>query len=271
MSFQFEAFIERFQLLRKSHQNFVIVTLSKVVGSAPQDLGARMIVTGKGLDWGTIGGGKIENFGLQKALEFLLKAPQPETRINEYLEINLQKDIGMSCGGVVGILLELVQVRPHWRIVVFGAGHVAQELIPLLVKLEVEVSCYDSRPEWLSKLPEAPNLTKFAVADLPRVIEQLSPESFIVCVTMGHATDLPILRQALPCDFPYVGAIGSEVKANRLRSDLKAAGLSSDHVQKLICPIGEGFGSNAPYEIALSIISQLLRVRDQIIAEIAPG
>jgi xanthine dehydrogenase accessory factor len=264
MSFQFEAFIERYQELRANHQDFVIVTLSKVLGSAPQDLGARMIVRSEGLDWGTIGGGKIENFALQKAIEFLRADPLSKIKSKEYFEVNLQKDIGMSCGGVVGFLLELVKATPRWQIAVFGAGHVAQELIPLLLKLEVQVTCIDPRADWLGKMPESPRLKKILSQDGPALVVSLPTESFVVCVTMGHATDLPILSRALGCGFPYVGAIGSEVKALRLRGDLQEAGLSQVEIQRLVCPIGEKWGGNAPYEIALSIVSQLVRVRDEL-------
>ena len=83
-------------------------------------------------------------------------------------------------------------------------------------------------------------------------------------MTMGHAFDLPILTAALKLEtFPYIGSIGSRAKATVLNRDLKTNGISDSALEKLYCPIGEEFGNNTPTEIAISIVAQLLRVRDQ--------
>jgi xanthine dehydrogenase accessory factor len=84
-------------------------------------------------------------------------------------------------------------------------------------------------------------------------------------MTKGHASDRPVLQRALAeRTFPYLGAIGSAAKAIVLRRELVAHGLTLERAEKFFCPIGEDFGSNHPYEIALSIAAQLLKIRDQI-------
>jgi xanthine dehydrogenase accessory factor len=95
------------------------------------------------------------------------------------------------------------------------------------------------------------------------VVKKLSPNTFIASMTMGHAFDLPILLEALSLNqFPYIGVIGSESKARVLKQDLRKNGVSEEAITKLHCPIGEAFGNNQPAEIAISIVAQLIKIRD---------
>ena len=84
-------------------------------------------------------------------------------------------------------------------------------------------------------------------------------------MTKGHTTDRPILRRALTeRSFPFIGVIGSDAKAEILRRELVAEGVSSEKAAGFHCPVGLDFGSNHPHEIALSIAAQLLTERDRI-------
>ncbi len=239
--------------------DLIIVTQISFKGSAPQMAGAKMIVGNSGLRYGTVGGGKVEIKAIAFSMQML---NQSETEIN-VVEWNLQTDVGMTCGGVVSFSFEKFSSKSKWDIAVFGAGHVAQELIRTLVRLDCNLTCFDPRPDWIAKLPEHPRLKKIICENMAENIVLLNPQSFIVSVTMGHAFDLPILVSALNRNcFPYVGAIGSKSKAAVLKRDLLKANVNADSVAKLICPIGEDFGNNSPIEVAMSITAQLLKVRD---------
>lgn len=245
----------------------VSVTLVDVIGSAPQTVGARMLVTAAGLYAGTVGGGKIEMRCLALAQELLAQSEGPSTR---YVEWNLQTEIGMTCGGVVRLYFEL-HSPTRWQIAVFGAGHVAQALIPLLSSLRCSLRCYDARPEWIAKLPPAPVLQAEAVADPAEQVARLPRSTFILSMTMGHAYDVPILEQVFrrraedPEAFPFVGVIGSPAKAGAIRRDLRKRGISDEALTHLRCPVGLPLGNNEPAEIAVSITAQLLQERDALL------
>jgi xanthine dehydrogenase accessory factor len=84
-------------------------------------------------------------------------------------------------------------------------------------------------------------------------------------MTMGHATDRPILRRLLTDrDFPFVGVIGSDSKAKILRKELISDGLTKKQASQFHCPVGMDFGTNHPHEIAISIAAQLLAERDRL-------
>jgi xanthine dehydrogenase accessory factor len=98
-----------------------------------------------------VGGGKLEAKAIALAQELLAKN---ENRKNcQLIKWNLTKDVGMTCGGVVSLVFE-VFAGAEWQIAVFGAGHVAQELVPLVTKLDCRAHCVDSRRDWLDKIPD---------------------------------------------------------------------------------------------------------------------
>lgn len=255
-------YVEKLQGLLLQNIPVVSVTLVKATGSVPQVPGAKMLVTRDGLYYGTIGGGKLEKRTLEEAL-LLLNEPdrQPPTRLMQW---SLGQDIGMTCGGSVSLFFERFNPS-QWHIVVFGAGHVAQALIPLLLMLDCRVTCIDPRPEWLEQLPQSPKLNCVLTDHMPSHVSLLPDNAFVVLVTMGHTTDKPILLEILKSrSFPYVGVIGSQAKAIRLQQDVTEAGLPASAKQAFFCPIGLDLGSNHPQEIAISIVAQLIQERDKI-------
>jgi len=173
----------------------------------------------------------------------------------------------MTCGGSVKFYFEPHFGQGPWSIAVFGAGHIAQALIPVLLPLPARITCVDSRGEWLERLPKALNLKVIHAETPAEIVPRLPDDAFLVVMTMGHATDRPILRRALTeRNFPFIGVIGSDAKATILRQELVADGVSPELVAKFRCPVGLDFGTNHPHEIALSIAGQLVSERDRVLA-----
>jgi xanthine dehydrogenase accessory factor len=236
---------------------FAMVTLVESLGSAPQDAGARMIVTPNGLHAGTVGGGKVEAKAITHAMEMLAKrSDQPEL-----VNWTLKGDVGMTCGGSVKFFFETHHAHV-WRIVIFGAGHVTQALVPVLLPLKCYLTVFDTRADWLEKLPAGRNLSLKTSDCLADEVDALPDDIFLICMTQGHSTDLPVIARALTRkQFPYIGVIGSKAKAAVLKKELLQAGVSEERAGDFHCPIGLDFGSNDPHEIALSIAAQLLTIR----------
>ncbi len=240
----------------------VVVTLTDIVGHAPQDVGARMIVGKDEVLFGTVGGGKIEKRCIDTAREFLAAKEKVASRSFTW---NLPRDIGMTCGGEVTFFFETYRPESTWKIAVFGAGHVSQELTRLLVRMDCQVTVVDPRSEWIDKLPNVSNLRKLVKENMIDALEVLEPDTFVVIVTMGHATDVPLLKWSLKNrSFPYVGVIGSKVKRVKINAELRDDGVNPTLIESFHCPMGEPFGRNTPFEMSMSIIAQLLKVRDQV-------
>ena len=251
-------FFEAQNELAESGAPFVAVTVVDTMGSTPQDRGAKMLVTGEGRVFGTVGGGKIEARSIEQAQKMLADETEPKTR---FFQWSLEKDIGMTCGGIVRVYFEVFNVT-RWNIVVFGAGHVAHAVIDLLSKLDCRITCIDPREEWLARVPSSPKVTKVLTADMPSHVASIPEGAFVLLMTMGHTTDKPILLEILRTrTFPYLGVIGSNAKAKRLRQDVLDAGLPEELTKAFLCPVGLEIGSNHPHEIAVSVAAQMLQIR----------
>lgn len=232
----------------------VEVILVSVRGSAPQEVGAKMIVTSDGLRFGTVGGGKIEAHCIRHAQELLKKKSAAEMAT-----YNLQTDIGMTCGGEVSLFFDTRFFSP-WTVAIFGAGHIAQELCRVMQTWSCRVKVYDSRTEWIDKLPTAFNIEKILTDDLASHVIALPSGTLLLSLTQGHAADIPVLEAALKIHkkFSFIGVIGSAVKAQRIRAELQALNISEEALSRLHCPVGLDFGDNTPAEIAISIAAQIL-------------
>lgn len=254
-------YFERLLELIESKTPCVAVTLVDHTGSIPSVSGSKMIVTSQGLHHGTVGGGKVERRTIEEAQRLLSADLRQHTH---FVQWNLNKDIGMTCGGSVKLYFETFNVG-HWNIVIFGAGHVSNQLVRVLLPLDCAITVIDPREEWLSKLPQSAALRRCRIDDMPAQVAALPEDAFVLLMTMGHTTDKPILLEILRTrEFPYVGVIGSEAKAVRLRQDVLDAGLSAEHQRRFFCPIGLPVGGNSPHEIAISVAAQLLGERDRV-------
>jgi xanthine dehydrogenase accessory factor len=260
-------YIERLAELAASGQPFASVTLVDAVGSTPQDAGSKMLVTAAGLDMGTVGGGRVEAKAIAHAQAMLQNTPTSEPRGSsprfQLLEWNLQRDVGMTCGGVVKLYFETYN-HGQWQIAIFGAGHVAAAVVHCLATLECTVKVIDPREEWLARLPSSPRLTIACSENPPAEVASLPADAFVLCMTMGHRTDRPILEEIFRQGrrFPYLGVIGSNAKRKVLQRELTSAGVAPEHLQSFHCPIGLNLGSNQPGEIAISVVAQLIEQRD---------
>jgi len=261
-----ENHLRQMQALIEEGTSFVCVTLVDIKGSTPRSQGGRMLVTESGLYYGTIGGGLVEAKALEFSQELLEENGLSEQ--TKFIQWNLNRDIGMSCGGSVKLFFERFNTNP-WQIMIFGAGHVAQALIPLLLTLDSQLTCYDTRREWLDKLPESPKLNKLCVENLEDNVKQTSEKAFVLIMTHGHRSDFYVLKKFLEHRIqPFLGVIGSRSKAATLKKELKKEGLEQKQIEKIFCPIGFSFGGNHPQEIAVSIAAQLLYERDKLYGKI---
>ncbi len=261
-------FVEKLAELSAAGHPFVSVTLVETVGSTPQDVGTKMLVDDRGLVFGTVGGGRVENKAIGQAQSLLADTAGANGQTCSLVEWNLQRDVGMTCGGVVKLLFEAYNHR-DWRIVVFGAGHVSQALVRCLLLLECRVVCIDQRDDWLEKLPESAKLRTMQMAEPREFVGQLQPQDFVVCMTMGHRTDRPILQAIFERRLQprFLGVIGSQAKRKVLLRELAESQIPPDIADQFRCPIGLPIGTNHPGEIAISIAAELIQCRDAVASQ----
>ena len=150
------------------------------------------------------------------------------------------------------------------RVFIFGAGHVARELVPLLSHLGFKCVVIDDRDEFAK--PEVfPTAHKVLLADYTKLNEvcKLNCMDYAVVMTRGHVHDANCERFLLTTPVPYIGVMGSKNKAKLARETLLSEGYSEKQLARIKTPIGLDIGSETPAEIAVSIAAQLIEVRSK--------
>jgi xanthine/CO dehydrogenase XdhC/CoxF family maturation factor len=95
-------------------------------------------------------------------------------------------------------------------------------------------------------------------------VDEAPPGAFYVVMTHSHALDYEIVERALQRkDARFVGMIGSETKAAKLRSRLKTRRIDAS---RLVSPIGLFKAGKHPAEVAVSAVAQLLQLRQEAIS-----
>jgi xanthine dehydrogenase accessory factor len=154
----------------------------------------------------------------------------------------------------------LERIRPALHsLVLFGAGHVGQEVARLLERLPFALTWVDSRTGVLPVTPVAHIHTRFT-QDPVAEVAHAGPGSIFVVMTHSHELDedlcYEILRRG---DFCWLGLIGSSTKRRRFVQRLNKRGVSHEALRHLVCPIGlVGIHGKQPATIALSLAAQLM-------------
>ena len=145
---------------------------------------------------------------------------------------------------------------------VFGAGHVARELVPLLCHLGFKCIVLDDRAEFAdaAAFPKAEHVQQVDFTKLQEVCS-LMAKDYAVVMTRGHVHDANVERYLLTTPVGYIGIMGSKNKAAMARAALLADGYSEQQLARVITPIGIDIGSETPAEIAVSVAAQLIQTR----------
>lgn len=150
---------------------------------------------------------------------------------------------------------------PQMRMLLVGAGQLAQVLSQLAVAMDYQVIVTDTRPEVLNQWA-GPTVT--LIEGLPDdVISEHAVDQHSLIITLTHdpRIDDMALLEALDSPAWYVGALGS-LKTTRGRLQrLRALGLSEQQLARLRAPVGLDIGSKTPWEIAVAIMAEITRER----------
>jgi xanthine dehydrogenase accessory factor len=142
------------------------------------------------------------------------------------------------------------------KVFIFGAGHVAQALAPVLALVDFRCVIYDNREEFVSRelFPTAFDLIIGDYSDVENI--KIYSRDYIVIVT--HAFDMTVLRQVISKDCAYLGVIGSKTKVAAVKQQLAQEGVDEEILNKINAPIGLRIRSETPEEIAISITGEMI-------------
>lgn len=150
---------------------------------------------------------------------------------------------------------------PPLRLLVVGAVHVAQKLVPMACAADYDVTVIDPRPAFASAARFGEGVT--LEAEWPdEVIERLAPDARTAIVTLTHdpKIDDPGLVAALRSGAFYVGALGSRKTHGKRCARLRDEGFDDAAIARIHGPVGLPLGGRSPAEIAISVMAQITQV-----------
>ncbi|MDR0496552.1 MAG: XdhC family protein [Treponema sp.] len=147
---------------------------------------------------------------------------------------------------------------------IFGGGHIARELLPLLAHLDFRCIVFDDREEF-ARADLFPQAEKVIHGDFNNIgaYLNLTDKDYAVIVTRGHLWDFEAWAFALASQAVYIGIIGSKTKHELVKAKLRERGFDNAVLSapRVHAPIGLDIKSETPAEIALSIAAELVLTR----------
>lgn len=238
-------------------ESVALATVVAVEGSAPREVGAKMVVYAGGRIEGTVGGGKMEALVRQAAAEAIATG---QSRMVHYDLQDVEAGDPGICGGSVGVYIDVAVPSPTLLLV--GAGHVAMPVAEVAQLCGYRVVVVDDRADMASE-ERFPHAAERVVAGIVETVRAhpITPRTYVVIVTRGHALDEEVLREVIERPAAYIGMIGSRRKVHMVFQHLREAGIDEGLIERVYSPIGMDIGSQTPAEIAVSIVGEMIAVR----------
>lgn len=149
---------------------------------------------------------------------------------------------------------------PPKRMIVVGAVHIAQSLVPMAKLSGYDVTIVDPRQAFASE-------SRFPGVHLnhqwpDEAMTALDPDRRTAIVTLTHDPKLddPALSVALKSDAFYIGSLGSNRTHARRVERLREAGFSENEIGRIQAPVGLDIGAVSPAEIAISIMGEVTAI-----------
>ena len=244
--------------LEQTYEPAALCTVVKSAGSTPRHVGSKMLVYADGRFLGTVGGGELENRVRKAAAESINDA---KARTLEYNMADPSRGDPGVCGGQVEVFVE--PILPPPLLVVVGAGHVGKAVAHLAKWLGFRVAVSDDRLEFCNAeaIPDADAYYPVTMDQLPSQLK-LDNRSFLVLTTRGSAVDALGLAPLLSSPAAYIGVIGSKRRWATTVKALKEQGVTEEQLARVHSPIGLELQAETPEEIAVSILAEILMLRD---------
>ncbi len=243
----------------KNNQAAALCTVVKSEGSTPRHVGSKMLVHSNGDFIGTIGGGDLEHRVMDEAL---ISLAEGQARLLHYNMADPSRGDPGVCGGQVEVFVEPILPAP--TIVVIGAGHVGKAVAHLAKWLGFRVAVNDDRAEFCT-----PEIVPGADAYYPVTMDKLPAQmkinrrTFLVLTTRGSGVDAAGLAPLLDSAAAYIGVIGSKRRWITTVKALKKKGVSEEKIKRVHSPMGLELQAETPEEIAVSIMAEILMIRDK--------
>ena len=237
----------------EKNEKIALITLTKSSGSTPRNAGSMMALFSDGTSIGSIGGGKLEFEVLKEAKECL---ENNKSKIFNH-ELTPNGDLKMQCGGLASGYIKIINQKA--KLIICGAGHIGKEILFLSKYLGFYSILIDDRQDYLQGLANEEYFSNYE--DLSFL--DIDDNTYVIIVTKSHLDDYKCLKNVIDKNAKYVGVIGSKTKHKFIKDELIKDNFSAELFNKIYAPIGLDIANQEPREIAFSILSEILLIKNQ--------
>ncbi len=236
----------------------VLCTIISSSVSAPRHEGTKMLVFPDGNFIGTVGGGEVEERVKEEALASM---ENQQTKVLKYSMVDPNRGDPGVCGGTVEVFVE--PVVPNAKIIVIGGGHVGKAVVKLAKFLGFKVSLSDDRKEFCTSQanPDADEFLPVPMKDLPDATK-ITASTYIILATRGSSIDVDGLAPLLDTQAAFIGVIGSKRRWMTTEKALLEKGVDPNKLSKVHSPLGLELNAETPEEIAVSILAEIIMIRN---------
>ena len=156
------------------------------------------------------------------------------------------------------------QIGSRPRLIICGGGHVSAALVRMASLLAFDIWVIEDRPLFADNAKRQ-GADHVICGDYKKTLARLEPQTddYYVCMTRGHRFDMECLTEIFRKPYAYVGMMGSKKRAVIVKKDLEESGFSQETISGLHSPIGLAIGGQTPEEIALSVISEIVKCKNE--------
>ena len=167
-----------------------------------------------------------------------------------------------SLGGIRVYIESPGQIK---KLVVLGCGHVSIPIIKLGKMTGFHVTAIDDREEFTLNAKEA-GADRVLAAPFEEALQEIRSDrdTFVVTVTRGHRYDELCIKAISGMQYAYIGMMGSRRRVETVRENLKKMGVPDKITADLHAPIGLDIGSETPEEIAVSVLAEVIKVKNSV-------
>ena len=195
-----------------------------------------------------------------KPLDQLGPTPPPDLISRQLISLEKRPKSYLQQG------IAYLPILPRISLLLVGGGHVGQAVAKLAADVDFDILVLDDRETYASAA-RFPMARVRVVGDIGQKLREmnekfLTPSTYALIVTRGHSHDEEALYHLADARAGYVGMIGSKRKIKMIFEDLIARGIPRAALDRVHAPLGFAIGSQTVPEIAISIVAELISVRN---------
>ena len=184
-----------------------------------------------------------------------IKANENKTLYERAIAGLLEADMDVS-------LIKKEWFLPQPKLIICGGGHVSADIVKMASCLDFYIKVIDDRVEFANK-ERFPQVQEVICDSFEHLEKYLETDAYYIVVTRGHKDDSTCVSKILNTPYRYLGMIGSKTKVGKTFEKLHEAGFSKEQIDSIYAPIGLAIHAVTPAEIAVSILAQIIQVKNQ--------